>query len=289
MSRWSAAGVALLAVLALAGDASAMPPVWVVRDHDSELVLFGSVHVLPPGLDWRPPALVAALKTADDLWFELPIDPQTATDTARLAADMGALPPDQSLFRLLPPKDAAQLLRVAKAYDVSPGLLDRLRPWMAELALAAGAYRRSGADTDDGVEQAIAAAAPATAARRALETPAEQIAMLSGGALAEQIASLRETMAEMEDKPDEFQILLRAWIAGDIPALDREALQPLRRASPSLFKRLVSDRNARWARPLDARLQGHGRTVVVVGMGHLIGKDGLPARLRALGYSVTGP
>jgi uncharacterized protein YbaP (TraB family) len=28
---------------------------------------------------------------------------------------------------------------------------------------------------------------------------------------------------------------------------------------------------------------------VVVGVGHLIGPDGVPARLRALGYSVTGP
>jgi uncharacterized protein YbaP (TraB family) len=40
---------------------------------------------------------------------------------------------------------------------------------------------------------------------------------------------------------------------------------------------------------LDARLKGHGHTVVVVGIGHLIGPDGVPARLRALGYSVTGP
>jgi uncharacterized protein len=28
---------------------------------------------------------------------------------------------------------------------------------------------------------------------------------------------------------------------------------------------------------------------VIVGVGHLIGPDGVPARLRALGYSVTGP
>jgi uncharacterized protein YbaP (TraB family) len=40
---------------------------------------------------------------------------------------------------------------------------------------------------------------------------------------------------------------------------------------------------------LDQRLKGKGRTVVVVGVGHLVGADGLPARLRALGYSVTGP
>ena len=57
----------LAAALALAAPAAAKPPIWVVRDADSELVIFGSVHVLPPGLDWRPPALDAALARADDL------------------------------------------------------------------------------------------------------------------------------------------------------------------------------------------------------------------------------
>jgi len=282
---------AALAVLALclAGQAAARPPVWVVRDKDSEIVLFGSVHVLPPGLDWEPPALAAALKSADDLWFELPIDAQSEAETASLASQTGVLGPDQSLFRLLTPADAELLSRVAAAYDVSPAVLDRLKPWLAEIALAAGAYRKSGADADTGVEKAISALAAPTAKRQAFETPAEQIALLGGGPMDEQIASLRQTARDMADEPDEFRILLRAWLAGDVDTLAREALEPLRKTSPALFKRLVTDRNARWVQVLDARMKGHGRTVVVVGVGHLIGPDGVPARLRALGYSVTGP
>ena len=83
--------------------------------------------------------------------------------------------------------------------------------------------------------------------------------------------------------------IVAALPAGDLPALDRQALQPLRKASPNLFRRLVTERNARWTRTLDQRLKGKGRTVVVVGIGHLIGQDGVPARLRALGYKVEGP
>jgi hypothetical protein len=283
------AGLAALTVLVAAGAAQAMPPVWVVKDHDSEVVLFGSVHILPPNLEWRPPALAAALKDADDLWFELPMDPQSAAQTSQLAVQRGLMATGQSLFKLLGPKDAARLAKVAQDYGVSPALLDHLQPWMAEIALAGGAYKKAGADADDGVEKAVSAEAPASAQRRAFETPAEQIDMLSGGDTAEQLASLRETIQEMEDKPDEFAILVRAWMKGDISALDHEALKPLRKASPSLFKRLVTDRNARWAQILDQRLKGHGRTVVVVGVGHLIGPGSVPERLRALGYSVTGP
>ena len=278
-----------LAALMAASAAHAQPPVWVVKDADSEVVLFGSVHILPPGLDWEPPALARALAAADDLWFELPIDATTEAETARLATQFGLLPPDQSLFKLLPAKDAEQLSRVATSYDVSPAVLDRLQPWLAEIALAGGAYRKAGADAESGVEKTISAAARPEAQRRAFETPAEQIDILSHAPREEQIASLRQTMEEMETKPEQFGTLVKAWTDGDMAALDREAIAEMRKAAPTLFKSLVTERNIRWTKLLDDRLKGHGQTVVVVGVGHLIGPGGVPARLRALGYSVTGP
>ena len=279
----------LAAVAAFPDAALARPPVWIVRDKDSELILFGSVHLLPPGMDWRPPALTRALKAADDVWFELPIDPSTEAETQRLAAELGVLAPDQSLFKLLPKADGERLIRVAEKYGADVAVLDRLKPWLADVALSAAAYKKAGADGQDGVEKAVAAAVPAGARRRAFETAQDQINILAGAPMADQIASLAETLEEMETKPDEFDILLRAWMAGDLKALDREALAPLRTASPDLFRRLVTDRNAHWTQVLDARLKGKGKTVVVVGMGHLIGPDGVPARLRALGYQVEGP
>jgi uncharacterized protein YbaP (TraB family) len=96
-------------------------------------------------------------------------------------------------------------------------------------------------------------------------------------------------MKDMETDPDQFTTLIHDWLAGDVAGLDREALGPLRKASPDLFRRIVSDRNQRWLSSLRRRLSGRGKTVVVVGVGHLIGPEGLPARLRALGYSVKGP
>jgi uncharacterized protein YbaP (TraB family) len=279
----------VLAVSLLAAPAAARPPVWVVRDADSEMLLFGSVHVLPPGLSWRPPALDAALAQADDVWFEIPAGVTSEQEVARLAGTLGVMAPDKSLFHMLPPKDSARLVKVADAYKVDKAVLDRLEPWLAEIALAAAAYQAAGAEAQYGVEATLNVAAPAKARRQALETPAEQLALFDNAPLAEQLASLSETLKELDTDPNTFMDLVRAWMAGDIHALDKEALEPLRKASPDLFERLVTQRNTRWTQELDARLKGSGRTVVVVGVGHLVGKAGLPARLRALGYSVTGP
>jgi uncharacterized protein YbaP (TraB family) len=286
--RWAAA-IAGLALWALAGSAWADPPIWVVKSKTAQVVLFGSVHVLPPNLAWEPVALKVALAQATDVWFELPVDPQTEAETAQIATHLGVLAPDQSLFRLLPPEVSQRMSKVAESYQVSPVLLDRLQPWLAEIALAGAAYRKAGAAADSGVELTIQAEAPAHAARHAFETPQEQLDLFSTSPFDQQVASLNETLKEMQDDPDEYMTLLKAWLDGDVAGLDREALAPLRTVSPDLFRRVVTERNAHWTQVLDLALKGKGRSVVVVGVGHLVGPGGVPARLRALGYSVEGP
>ena len=284
MKRMLGAFAGLVLAGCAAQEASARPPMWVVRDADSELVLFGSVHVLPPGLDWKPAGLDAAIAKAEDLWFELPIDP-----VSQLAAARGMLPPDRSLSKMLSPDGAQRLEKVAAELGVSMAILDRLEPWFAEVALAGANFMKSGADADAGVEKSLAAAAPASAARKAFESPEEQIAIFDAAPLPEQIASLEESLRELERNPRAYDDLVAVWMAGDLKALDEDVLGPLRQAAPGLYQRLVTERNARWIKAIRARLDGSGRTVMVVGVGHLVGADGLPTRLRALGYEVEGP
>jgi uncharacterized protein len=286
-------GAALLAVtaalLAPTAQALAKPPVWIVRDADSEVILFGSVHVLKPGLDWEPQVLRDGLAHADDVWFELPLDPDTEARTGQIAAAKGVLPPDQSLIGMLTPDGRRRLTAACERFHLSSGLIDRLQPWFAEVALAGSEYREAGADAASGVEQTLGAQAPASAERRWFETPEQQIEMFYSAPREAQLASLEESLEELETDPQAYDRLVAAWMASDVDALDRDALEPLRRSSPEVFRKVVTERNAAWTRTLDARLKGKGLTVVVVGVGHLIGPGGAPARLRALGYSVEGP
>jgi uncharacterized protein YbaP (TraB family) len=289
MRLFAALAAALLVFTGSAQPALAKPPVWIVRDGDSEVLLFGSVHVLPPRLDWRPEALDRALARADDVWFELPIDDETQARISELASARAYLPPGKSLMALLSARAQASLVRACLRFHLAPGLMDRLEPWYAEIFLASAEYVEAGAEAEAGVEKTLSAAAPPTAERRAFETPEEQIAMFDSAPLPAQVASLEESLAELQADPKAYDRLVAAWMRGDLKRLQKDAITTLRRASPELYDRLVAQRNARWTQVLDARLKGHGHTVVVVGIGHLIGPGGVPARLRALGYSVEGP
>lgn len=278
-----------LALLLAPGLAAARPPVWIVRDADSTILLFGSVHILPPGLDWRPPELNQAIAQADDLWFEVPFDEAAQLEAQRAALASGMMPEGEKMSDLLSNKGRKRLAATAESLGLSVEQLDRLRPWFAELTISAAIYQRAGGEGADGVERQLSASAPASAQRRAFETPEEQIGFFAKAAVKDQVASLEETLKEAADAEGQYKELVDAWMKADTRALDREAVQPLRKASPALYATLVTERNARWTQDIIQRLHGSGHTVIVVGVGHLVGKDSVPNRLRALGVDVQGP
>jgi uncharacterized protein YbaP (TraB family) len=292
----------LLAALALAAPALlapnwalAKPPVWVVHGPGATITLFGSVHVLPEGVDWQPEALKTALGAADELWFETPLDPASLLDAQRLALAKGLQPEGQTLSAGLSPVARARLRRVEERLRLPAPDMERLQPWLAELTVSQADYAREGASPDQGVERQLATAAP-QAKRMAFETAAQQIGMFAGASRKAQLASLEDTLREVEDDPGQSQRLIQAWEAGDLKAIDREGLQTLRRSSPEIFRLLLTDRNAAWIRTLSERLQAAPppgaqpvRMVVVVGVGHLVGPGGLPQILRRQGFRVDGP
>jgi uncharacterized protein YbaP (TraB family) len=281
--------LAALLLALFAGAAAAEPAVWVVKGRAATVVLFGSVHLLPPHLAWEPAKLKRALAEADDVWFEIPID-----DAANLAAGQAALaaglqPEGLTLSAQLTARDQARLARAAQVCGLPAEGLDRLKPWFADVTLSVASYRMAGAAVEDGVERQISASLPPTVRRRAFETPAEQIGYLSAAPVPDQVASLRQTLDELDQGPASYRRLVRAWMSGDARALRREALKPMMTEAPGVYKSLVADRNHRWVETIAERLKGSGEAVVIVGVGHLVGPDGVPALLRARGFVVEGP
>ncbi len=288
--RRIAGGLAALVLAAVAvfvaAEASAAPPLWLAVRGQTRLYLFGSVHLLPAGLDWEPPALADVQRRARWLWFEIPIDAASDAAAARQAAAKGALPAGESLWSVLPAPVAAKVKRAALAVSVSPAALAHDRPWLADVALSLAADIAGGGSAGDGVERRVQAATPLAVGRRAFETAGQQIDFLADAPRSDQIASLEATAEEILDRPATYHRVLTAWLAGDLATLRRDALAPLERASPALFARLITERNRRWARLLD-RDREAGVGLIVVGMGHLIGPDGLPALLARSGWTVT--
>jgi uncharacterized protein YbaP (TraB family) len=80
--------------------------------------------------------------------------------------------------------------------------------------------------------------------------------------------------------------MLQAWANGDVAGVAR-TFDGETALSPELRKALMTDRNARWADWLKARMAKPGTVFVAVGAGHLAGKDSVEAMLAAKGVKVV--
>lgn len=288
--RLAATALAALLLAGFAGPVLAKPPIWTVKGPKGATVtLFGSVHLLSNKTDWTDPELDKALGGAEHLLFEVPLDAAAQSAAGNEALAKGLLPQGETLSPLLSAQGRERLDRVAAQVGANPALLQRLKPWLAEVTVSILYFQKRGASADLGVEKTVDARTPPKAVRGALETVSDQIAALSGATEADQVKSLEETLREIEQEPDSFDKLAAAWARGDVKTIEVEGLDDLRRNAPGAFQRLVADRNAKWVPQIEALLKGGDDSVVVVGVGHLVGAGGVPALLRRDGYRVEGP
>lgn len=263
------------------------PPIWAVRDADSQVLMVGAVHALPPDVRWRSPWLEDALARAELVVFEV----MPASDVIGAGAEWdaagaaGRLPEGRRLADVV---GEALWTRVAAAAPYA-GLgaveLERVEPWLASAMLDGGWARRGGYRADLGLEAWVRGRIGSRVEVVALDAVGYEA--LAGLSPAAQRQMLERSVRTIESRADPAA-LDRAWARGDVAALAAETAR-MRDEAPDLYEELVADRTRRWAPTVAALVERRGVSVVVVGAGHMVGPDGLPALLRARGLEVEAP
>ena len=261
------------------------PALWVVRDADSTLYLFGTVHVLRPTTLWRWVAIEEAFESSDRLVLEIS-NPDDQAAMVPLIQQHG-LSPGRPLSSLLNAEERARLDAAAQAMGASGAALDPMRPWLAALTLSVAPLTRAGYDPQSGVELVLKARAAAAGKEiGGFETIDEQVRILAGFPEADQLAFLRSTLADFETATTDLDRLVEAWAEGDVRAIDRLGVQPMRRADRSVYEALLVKRNANWADQIETMLEGSGTVFIAVGAAHLAGGDSVQAMLDRRGVEV---
>lgn len=274
--------LALAAALAACGaPAEDWPPpspaLWEVTGPDGRQGwLFGTIHSLPDGVEWRTPALDAAIGRAGVLVVEVAnLDDGNAG--ARAFAEVSTstgLPP---LRQRVPEADRPALLQALERAGLDEDDLAETETWAAALIIA---NRTKPGDNANGVDRALLATGLPV---EGLESHARQFAIFDRLAGADQVELLRLAVADARRDGRDAQL---AWLTGDLDTLEREELAGVL-ADPELREALIARRNQAWADRIAALLETGRRPLVAVGAGHMIGESGLPALLAARGYSVT--
>ncbi|MBY0567558.1 MAG: TraB/GumN family protein [Hyphomonadaceae bacterium] len=263
------------------------PALWRIADADSEIYLFGSVHVLPRGVQWLNPRILAALESSDEFVTETDVE---AADFSELAQRYGTLPAGETLTERLSADDRERLARAAQETGLDPVALDRLRPWFAALQITYAYAARQGHSTEAGVESVLGARARARNIRFGyLETPEQQIRVLADLAPADEAHFLSVTLRQIHEGGRALSDLDGPWAQGDLETLSRELDRQWAEAGPAIHNALIIERNRAWADAIAERLEGSGSAFITVGAAHLVGDENVVQLLRERGITVEGP
>lgn len=261
------------------------PALWEVRDTDTILYLFGTVHILKPGANWRTPVIDQALDSAAEVWLEADDPDPAALQPLIMELGVDAANP---LPRKLTEDEKAQLLAATTSIGMPPNALDPMRPWLAALTLAVVPIVQAGYDPALGVDKAVrTAAAEAGTPVRTFETAQQQMRFFADMPEELQMQLLRNAFEDLEEGPAMVDRLAAAWASGDVAAIEEIMLAGLRAEAEELYRILIVGRNAAWAETLNDRLEEPGIAFVAVGAGHLVGPDSLQSMLEGEGVTIT--
>jgi hypothetical protein len=262
------------------------PALWVARDGDSTLYLYGTIHVRKAGAAWGGPLAEKALNEAQEVWTEVEIDPAKDQAMGPLVQQLG-FDATRPLSQRLPPPRLAQLQAAATALNIPVQALDPMRPWFAGLTLSLVPILQAGYDPQSGVDRAIDRLAEASGKKmRWFETSEQQLGFLAGLSEPVQLQMLYEALDEYGEGPAMVKEMEAAWEKGDAEGLDRLVVGEIAATYPELHDVLFVRRNEAWTQTLMAELQGAGVDFVAVGAGHLVGKDSVVEMLRKRGVKV---
>lgn len=277
-----APAVAAATVLPAAGEG---PALWVVKDEDSTLYLFGTVHVLKPTTAWGSAKVDAAFDSASDIYFEIS-NPDDQAAILPLIQQHG-VSPQTPLSSLLTPEEFAHLDEAAKAIGASGAQLDPLRPWMAGMTLSLAPLIKAGYDPTSGVELKLKARAEAAGKSvHGFETLDEQVRVLATLPEDVQLQFLRSTLHSFDEAATELDGMVEAWAAGDVDSLQTVVVDEMKGESPAIYEALLTRRNAGFADDVQRVLAGSGVGFFAVGAAHLVGPDSIQTMLEARGVTV---
>ncbi|HHI88447.1 MAG TPA: TraB/GumN family protein [Hellea balneolensis] len=263
------------------------PALWKVTDKDSTLYLFGTVHLLPEDMKWQKRDMLAAFDEAGTVFFESPDDTKAAFKTKVLQRQYGLYGSGEQLNHHLDRVNINRLTAAALNTNVPLGSLVRFKPWLVSDLLTTAAAEQAGLSyensADNWLRQKARKQHKHIEALDGVETYFKAVAQQPESV---QLRSLKKTLNNFDQLVPDLKTVNAAWLVGNTALLEDELLKPFQQRSPEIFSALIVNRNADWARKLDAFMQKDDDAFVAVGIAHMLGEDGLPARLAEMGYKV---
>ena len=258
------------------------PAIWVVKDPDTTIYLFGTFHALDGKHAWFNDEVKSAFDKSGELVLEIPpMEDKAALQPIimKYAFDASGKP----LSEKLSPEGKERLAKALAGLGAPPTAFDKFKPFFAALTVVMAGAQKLGFTGEQGAEAVLTKAAKdGKKPISGLETIDYQMSLFANMSDADQVKMLEETLKEIEQLGPMFAEMNKHWTSGDADGMAK-LMNEMNAQSPAMYKTLLVDRNANWADWIDKRLDKPGVVFMGVGAGHLGGEDSVQALLAKRG------
>ncbi len=258
----------------------AKPALWVVKDADTTIYLFGTVHVLKPGITWFEGPVRDAFAKSDSLVLELVTPP--ANEVQALYSKLAINTTGKTARSMMTDVEREKYEAALAKLGLDPASLDPFEPWATAVTMQLMSATKLGFNPDDGAETVLTSAANASKKPiTGLETMEFQLGTLDQIPADKQIRFLMDTVNELDNIKGGMDDLLNKWAKPDPEGLAQMMNEGM--TDPYVFDALLTKRNANWAQWIAKRMDKPGTVFLAVGAGHLSGKTSVPVMLKQYG------
>lgn len=266
------------AVCALAFGAAARADtehhtLWQIQGKHNVVYLLGSIHVLRDTDYPLPVALLDAYSKSKSVVMEIDLGEMDSQSVQQEMLAAATLPEGKTLQSILGPSRYAKAAALASDVGVDLSTMDQFAPWFVAEAVSQMQLMQLGFAPTAGVEMYFMDRARADGkSTSGLETAHDQITLFESMSDERQADYLLSSLKEAKSLPKQVDAMVSAWRRGDT-AWFAGQLEHEFEGDPRLYQSLLAARNRKWIPKIEALLNEDRNYLVIVGAGHLTGKD----------------
>jgi uncharacterized protein len=261
--------------------------VWTVRSGDNLIYLGGTAHLLRPGDFPLPDEFEEAYQASTELVFETDIGSMNDMSVQAQMLQQLTYSDERSLRTVLSDEAYSALSDYTATAGLPIAMLEKFKPGLLISTLQVLVFQSMGF-TPQGVDAFFHVRALNDGkAEGQLETIQEQIGFISAMGEGNESEFILLSLEDLAETGEVMEGMIGAWRSGDANGLSELFVEDMKAETPALYESLLLQRNLKWIPQIEAMLEDSDTEFVLVGVGHIIGENGLLDLLEKKGFQIN--
>jgi len=274
-------------LLLLATPAQALSPVWMLEKNGVRVFVGGTMHILTEEDYPLPNAFETAYSQSGEIVFETDVAKMQDPAFQQYLLTEVSYQDGRKLRQLISADTYLALNSFFAERGIPMASIDNFKPGMVATLMTIVELQRLGVNGVGVDAHFNQRAASDRKALGQLETVEAQVAFIANMGAGQEDEMLSYNLLDIERLPELWQSMTQAWRRGDLAWLEQQIALPMQQDFPEVYQALLVERNNAWIPQLEAMFASPQEEFVLVGALHLVGKDGVLAKLAARGYRIT--